>query len=65
MLSNDLEITGICGNIAVGYVVEQIGIPSYDRNSNIWNETSFDERLFYYLNTYKLPYTVDYVKTRL
>lgn len=53
----DLQIANICGNIAAGAAIEQIGVPSSVDGK--WNGKSFKERLSYYIETYKLSYNAD------
>ncbi|ODV63946.1 Mak32p [Ascoidea rubescens DSM 1968] len=48
----DWEIAGICGNIAAGLVIEQIGTPSLTKGPNnqaIWNGEPFKDIIFNYL----------------
>ncbi|QEU58709.1 Mak32 [Kluyveromyces lactis] len=51
-MCKDISIASICGNIAAGCAIEQIGVPSH--NGMHWNKTTFADRLLYYLSTYEL-----------
>ena len=62
-LTNDLNIASICGNIAAGCAIEQIGMPTYDGTK--WNGSSFDARLGYYLRSHRLGFEVNTIVDKL
>lgn len=50
--THDLKIANVCGNIAAGCVVEQVGVPRLGSGSRKWNGLTFRERLANYLFSY-------------
>ncbi|SCU91606.1 LAMI_0E06568g1_1 [Lachancea mirantina] len=59
----DLIIASICGNIAAGCAIEQIGVPGF--NSDKWNGLTFVQRLTNYLKTYPTSFKVGQVLGKL
>lgn len=47
--TQDLKIANICGNIAAGCIIEQIGVPKFDHQTREWNGQTFRQRLDTYL----------------
>lgn len=47
--THDLKIANICGNIAAGCIIEQIGVPKFDPKTREWNGLTFRQRLERYL----------------
>lgn len=58
-LTRSLAIASICGNIAAGAIIEQIGIPRYDPIAKTWNEITFLDRLRFYLSQFGLQYNIN------
>ncbi|EDO16406.1 hypothetical protein Kpol_1030p14 [Vanderwaltozyma polyspora DSM 70294] len=54
VLTNDIHIASICGNVAAGCIIEELGIPKYDINSDKWNGLTFYERLEIYIKSFNL-----------
>lgn len=53
-LTQDLHIASVCGNIAAGCVIEQVGIPHFNRNTRKWNGLTLAQRINHYLQTYRI-----------
>lgn len=51
-LTQDLHIASICGNIAAGCVIEQVGIPQFDHRTRQWNGLTLAQRINHYFQTY-------------
>lgn len=58
-LTRNLATASICGNIAAGAIIEQIGIPRYDPPHKSWNGLTLLDRLEFYLSQSGLQYNVD------
>lgn len=63
--TKDFKIASVCGNIAAGCAIEQVGLPNYDVKSHKWNGLSFRERLQSYIDTYELNITAEEVLSKL
>lgn len=64
-LTKDLYIANICGNIAAGCIIEQIGIPKFDSTERSWNGLTFYQRLEYYIKNYHLDFDIEKVYEQL
>ncbi|SCU98158.1 LAFA_0G15984g1_1 [Lachancea sp. 'fantastica'] len=51
----DLAIASMCGNIAAGAIIEQLGVPQ--RHGLKWNGLTFEQRLSNYIKLHNLPYS--------
>lgn len=52
-LSNDWLIAGISGNIASGCVIEGLGMPKRDEQTEIWNGSDVKSRIQFYIDENK------------
>lgn len=65
-LTNDMCIASICGNLAAGCIIEQVGIPHFNKITREWNGVSLEERIDHYLQTYQIfEYTPADIYNRL
>ncbi|SMN19396.1 similar to Saccharomyces cerevisiae YCR019W MAK32 Protein necessary for structural stability of L-A double-stranded RNA-containing particles [Maudiozyma saulgeensis] len=65
-LTNDLQISNICGTITAGCNIEQIGVAKFDKISKKINNTlTFKERLEYYITLYNLSISADDIYSKL
>lgn len=65
VLTGDLYVASICGNIAAGCIIEQIGVPNFETATRKWNGLTFYERLCQYISMYKLKYVPREIYERL
>lgn len=49
MSKGDWKIAALCGNIAAGIAIEQIGMPSFEKEDEKWNGKSLQERVADYI----------------
>lgn len=54
MSKGDWEISAICGNLAAGIGIEQIGMPTFNPLQDSWNSLTLEQRIEKYLNSYKI-----------
>lgn len=64
-MTKDLQIASICGNIAAGCVIEQLGVPNYDKQTRRWNGLTLQQRLRHYIDVYKIDFAAEYVYNQL
>ncbi|CEP62240.1 Mak32p LALA0_S05e01002g [Lachancea lanzarotensis] len=57
LAKGDLAIASICGNVAAGAIIEQLGVPQ--REGLKWNGLTFEQRLNNYITLHNLPYSTD------
>lgn len=49
MSKGDWKVAALCGNIAAGIAIEQIGMPRFEEEGDKWNGKSFKERVIDYI----------------